>query len=76
MINEVDQVLSFSNKNTKVEVLPLAMNGYVASDLRELDAQALNGKSFEKPDRCWRCRLPFGCAWMSLEANPASETEK
>ena len=76
VINEVDQVVNSSNKNTKVEVLRLAMNGYVARDLRELEAQALDGKCFEKRDRCWRCRLTFGFTWMSAEADPATETEK
>lgn len=34
IINEIDQIVKFSNKNTKVEVLRLAANGYVARDLR------------------------------------------
>lgn len=52
------------------------MNGYVARDLRELEAQAFDGKSFESRDRCWRCRLTFGFEWMWVEADPATETEK
>lgn len=76
IINEVDQVVSSSNLNIKVEVLRLALNGYVARDLRGLEAQAFDGKSFETRDRCWRCRLTFGFTWMSVEADPATETEK
>lgn len=75
LINEVDQVVGSSNQDTKKEVLRLAMNGYIARDLRVLEAQAFDGKSFETRDRCWRCRLTFGFTWMSIEADPTTETE-
>ncbi|MCJ1342367.1 hypothetical protein MMC31_000549 [Peltigera leucophlebia] len=65
-----------NSDSVKVEVLRLAMNGYVARDLRELEAQAFDGKSFEMRDRCWRCRLTFGFTWMSVEADPATQTEE
>lgn len=56
LINEVDQVVNFSNENVKVEVLRLVGNRYVARELRQLEAKAFNGKTFDERDRCWRCR--------------------
>lgn len=43
LINELDQEVSLSNENIKVEVLRLVGNRYVARDLRQLEAQAFNG---------------------------------
>lgn len=71
LIDEVDQVVNFSNENVKVEVLRQESNRYVARELRQLEAQAFNGKPFAERDRCWRCRLTFGFTWMSAEADPA-----
>lgn len=51
IINETDQVVTFSNEKTKVEVLRLVANGYVAGDLRQLKAQAFDGKSFDERNR-------------------------
>lgn len=76
LINEIDQVVNLSNGNVKVEVLRLVGNRLVARDLRQLKAQAFNGKTFDERDRCWRCRLTFGFTWMSLVADPAIATEK
>ena len=76
LINEVDQVVNFSNENVKVEVLRLVGNRYVARELRQLEAKAFNGKTFDERDRCWRCRLTFDFTWMSTEADPATATEK
>lgn len=78
LINQVDQVMGSSNQGTKKEVLRLAMNGYVARELRELrelEAQAFDGKNFEPRDRCWRCRLTFRFTRMSIEADRATETQ-
>lgn len=76
IINEVDEAVNCSNENEKVEVLRLVANGYVARDLQQLKAPAFNGKTFDKRDRCWRCRLTFGFTWMSNEADSATVTEQ
>lgn len=68
-------MLNFSNENEKVAVLRLVANRYVARDLRQLDAQAFNGKFFDERDRCWRCRLTFGFTWLSNEADPTTTRE-
>lgn len=75
IINEVDEVVNFSAENKKLEVLRLVSNGYVARDLRQLKAQAYNGRTFDERDRCWRCRLTFGFTWLSTEADPAAVKE-
>lgn len=76
LIDEVDQIVNFSNGNVRVEVLRQVGNGYVARELRQLEAQAFNGKTFAERDRCWRCRLSFGFTWMSTEADPAKAEEE
>lgn len=43
LIDEVDQVVNFSNENVRVEVLRQVSNGYVARELTQLEAQAING---------------------------------
>lgn len=75
IINEVDEVVNSSTENQKLEVLRLVANGYIARDLRQLKAQAFNGRTFDERDRCWRCRLTFGFTWLSNEADPAAVTE-
>lgn len=62
-------------KIKKLEVLRLVSNGYVARDLRQLKAQACNGRTFDERDRCWRCRLNFGFTWLSNEADPTAVKE-
>ena len=76
LINEIDQVVNFSNEKVRVEVLRQVSNGYVARELRQLEAQAFNGKTFAERDRCWRCRLTFGFTWMSAEADPAKTAKE
>lgn len=71
-MNELDQVVKFSNENEKVGVLE---NRYVARYLRQIEAPGFDGRIFDKRDRCWRCRLKFGFTWMSTEADPATATE-
>ena len=75
LINEVDQVVNLSNENIKGEVLRLVGNWYVARDLRQLEAQAFKGKTFDERDQCWRCRLTFGFTWMSLEEKDVTDFE-
>lgn len=75
VILEVDKTVNVSSENRNVVVLRLAANGYVARDLQPLKAQAFDGNKFEGRDRCWRCRLTFGFAWMSEEADPNKESE-
>lgn len=75
IIDEVDQMVKFSNETEKVAVLRLVANRYVARDLRQLDAQAFHGKNFDERDRCWRCRLTFGFTWLSNEAYPTTIRE-
>lgn len=53
IINEVDEVVNCSIENKKVEVLRLVSNGYGARDLRQLKAQAVNGRTSDERDRCW-----------------------
>ena len=76
VISEVDEVVNLFKENRKLEVLRLAANGYVARDLRPLEAQAFDGKTFEERDRCWRCRLTFGFLWMSEEADPNDKEQE
>ena len=75
VILEVDKMINLSNDNRNIEVLRLAASGYVARNLQSLEAQAFDGKTFAERDRCWRCRLTFGFAWMSEEADPNKEPE-
>lgn len=73
LIDEVDQVVNYSNEKVRVEVLRQVPNG---RELRQLEAHAFNGKTFAERDRCWRCRLTFGFTWMSAEADPAKTAKE
>lgn len=44
IVNEVDQVANNFSNHGKVEVIKLMTNEYVARNLRQLEAQAFNGK--------------------------------
>lgn len=59
LIDEVDQVVNLSsNENVRVEELRQVLNGYVARELRQLEALAFNGKKLGRARPM--LAMPFG----------------